>query len=273
MGHRAVVAYERDDGLFDVRYSHWGSHDLKLRNDIAEETPLGGDAEEYEPEFITAMLAELEEHIDEADDDVEVSGALVGKQDSTPVEPEVEAKGITIAEVCEYVDESNFHAEAMYVVTREFDVRAFKPLYVPFDGRGSLLVEPRWVGEDPVSNDFDRGWFKGMVSELATFVDDGVLTEAEAADRAINHALEKFADALNKMVLGHSTAVEREHRERNPTALVKMTGRTRLHSRGDVMLPSGYIDAEEWERPDDFTSLPAPSGRDRSLAGVASGDD
>ena len=44
MGHRALVAYERPDRLYELRYSHWGGEDLSLVDAIATETPLADGA-------------------------------------------------------------------------------------------------------------------------------------------------------------------------------------------------------------------------------------
>lgn len=41
MGHRALVAYARPDGLYDLRYSHWGGDELMLVDALTPETPLG----------------------------------------------------------------------------------------------------------------------------------------------------------------------------------------------------------------------------------------
>ena len=65
MGHRALVAYERPDRLYDLRYSHWGGEDLSLVDAITAETPLADGAVD------TSVLADsitrdriLAEHLD-----------------------------------------------------------------------------------------------------------------------------------------------------------------------------------------------------------------
>ena len=45
MGHRALIAYERPDRLYNCHYSHWGELNLRLKQDITPETPFGGDAD------------------------------------------------------------------------------------------------------------------------------------------------------------------------------------------------------------------------------------
>ncbi len=40
MGHRALVAYQRPDHLYDLRYSHWGGQNLNLLEYLTVDTPL-----------------------------------------------------------------------------------------------------------------------------------------------------------------------------------------------------------------------------------------
>lgn len=48
MGHRALVAYERPDRLYDLRHSHWGGAELELVDRLGERTPLAGGAVDSE---------------------------------------------------------------------------------------------------------------------------------------------------------------------------------------------------------------------------------
>ncbi|MCU4925595.1 hypothetical protein OB905_06285 [Halobacteria archaeon AArc-dxtr1] len=61
MGHRAIVAYRRPDGRYDLRYSHWGGDELSLLERIDVETPLAGglvDPTVLEPRVSVAELLE-----------------------------------------------------------------------------------------------------------------------------------------------------------------------------------------------------------------------
>ncbi|MFU8866292.1 DUF6735 family protein [Natronococcus sp.] len=49
MGHRALVADERPDRLYDLRYSHWGATKLDLGERIDEGTPLADGAVDESP--------------------------------------------------------------------------------------------------------------------------------------------------------------------------------------------------------------------------------
>lgn len=55
MGHRALVAYERPDRLYDLRHSHWGGADLELVDRLGERTPLAGGA--VDPEVVADSVS------------------------------------------------------------------------------------------------------------------------------------------------------------------------------------------------------------------------
>lgn len=246
VGERALVAHDRGDGLFDVRYSHWGAGDLRLRADIGPNTPLGGDAAGYEPEYVNDLLVGIENAT--GDTDTEVEGRLVEAGAETPVDPEPFETGISIEAVCELVDTVDFRAEALYVVTPAFDARAFRPLSVPFDERGTLLIEPRWGSDGPVGDERERR-FGGYVDALGSFVAEGAIDETEAAERAVDALLERYEEHPEKQVLAPSTAVTDADLARRPTAFAKMEGMMRVGGPEGHMAPVSYRDAETWERP------------------------
>jgi len=43
VGHRALVARERDDGRYDLHYAHWGAHEWRLLADLGEGASAGVD--------------------------------------------------------------------------------------------------------------------------------------------------------------------------------------------------------------------------------------
>jgi len=73
MGHRALVAYERTDGLYTPHYRHWDAANLELKHRITAETPFGGD--DTDSTWAEQLLAELADGL-EAD---AVDGYLAGK--------------------------------------------------------------------------------------------------------------------------------------------------------------------------------------------------
>ncbi|WP_255167810.1 DUF6735 family protein [Natrononativus amylolyticus] len=65
MGHRALVAYRRPDGRYDLRYSHWGADRFALAWRLTASTPLASGA--VEPDLMADGVspgALLAEHLD-----------------------------------------------------------------------------------------------------------------------------------------------------------------------------------------------------------------
>ena len=190
MGHRALVAYERDNGKYNVHYSHWGAHDLGLKTRITESTPLGGD-NDMAPALLTAFVVALDEG---AGDDVEIGGKAAEAQDATPVKPEPKAANVPLEEVThEMLD--FLHHESFYVVDRGFNVSAFQTLRLlspeggePFEkdvGNG-VLYRPRWYpkpDENPGKAkpcDDGQAQFRGVRKAAKSMIAAGVLTREDA---------------------------------------------------------------------------------------------
>lgn len=194
MGHRAIVAYERADGLFNVHYSHWGAANLRLADDITDVTPFGGD--KNEPDFLPAFQSMIED----ATDDVEIGGYLAEANDTTAVESDPRAVGVPIERVVDEFVDYVMH-EAVYVVTgfdrpdAEIGVRAYRTFSIPYlnESKGreetspGLLVEPpRHDGE---YGDVDSGWYYGVRHTLDPFVgDDGAIDAETAREVAVQMA-------------------------------------------------------------------------------------
>ncbi len=262
MGHRAIVAYKRPDGLFNLHYSHWGAADLRLKHDITAVTPLGGD--ENEPEFLTAFNKMLDEAVGE---DGEIAGRAVEAGPETAVDPEPFATGIRMEEVVDEYICFVMH-EAFYVVEgfeqaepapEDVEVHAFRTWHVPYcyesggleDNDPGLLVEPRWYNDDPISTDRDYGWYTGVRSMLDDMIEEETITEEEAFDRLIDKVLEYYHSDLEKRVLAHSPLLDESHWKTYPEAFVRMTGRKRVLGE---MYPTGYREdsLEPWMLPDGF---------------------
>jgi hypothetical protein len=193
MGHRCLIAYERDDGDYNVHYSHWGGHtELPLREAITEATPLGGDG--MEPGFVNALMAALDVNLDGA----EVGGKLAEAQATSEVEPEPEATGLTLSEIC--AEKLDFcHHEAFYVVGRDFGVRAFRTwrIHPPDDGEpfekdvgNGVLVEwtqfrddgtPRLIGSV-------EGKFRGARDAAQAMYESGTFDREDANDWLVRYA-------------------------------------------------------------------------------------
>lgn len=169
MGHRAVVAYERPGGGYTVRYSQWGARGYRLVESVTASTPLAGG----------------------------------GGKPSVRPEPLGTAPDLPTM-MRSFVDPL-LH-EAVYVVSGEFDVRAYEPL--SFWGTtltaafGGAAVELR-RDRDPVADARElRAWCRGAAA-LATWpqaaVDDDLqsVSDGEAAgihDRLFDALESAWAD-------------------------------------------------------------------------------
>jgi hypothetical protein len=124
MGHRALIAYERPDSLYNVHYSHWGAPNLQLRHQITPETPFGSDDP---PEAVQNLFTDLltVETKDEA-------AALIEPEDEllAPIEFEPWAVAVTFDDLlaCEL---DYLHHEACYVVDRSLEATAYHALVRP----------------------------------------------------------------------------------------------------------------------------------------------
>jgi hypothetical protein len=138
MGHRVLVAYDRDG--YDLHYAHWGV----APDDITPETPFGGTlSEEWARE--------------RAEDLLDAMGGHLTEDHRTAVDPDPLATGLSFPEVCEYVDPLEY--EALYVVTPDFTVRtylAFALRWGTDDPLGALVGY-----EDVVDASYLRGWLAG----------------------------------------------------------------------------------------------------------------
>lgn len=142
MGHRAHVAYEQDDGTYELHYSHWGAFDLELEDKISKETPLGG--EPNEPEFMNELLSALTN----SEDDIKaVGGRMTESQRDTAVDAEVMETLETEEEVIDAA--SSITIEAVYFVDTEFNCKGFPVFGEDSQGKAKILEELReWQGEE-----------------------------------------------------------------------------------------------------------------------------
>lgn len=166
MGHRALVAYERDDDEYALHYSHWGAAGFGLACAITPATPFG------------------------CDDPTE------------RVDPEPAATGVTLADAtAEYLDFQLF--EAFYVVDREERVTAYLPLWFGLDDESRTVEDSPAVGNgalvavqgtdvEPTDPERVRGWCQGVKATLGALVDHRCLTEEEAVDLLAERVREQF---------------------------------------------------------------------------------
>jgi len=141
MGHRTLVAYDRDG--YDLHYAHWGV----APESLTPETPFGGP-----PEDGWAREA--------SDDLLSPSGGRLYGDRETAVDPDPLATGLSFAALGEHLDP--IEHEALYVVDGAFSVRTY--LVFALDGRpaGGYGPAVALVGYDgPGDAAYLRGWLAG----------------------------------------------------------------------------------------------------------------
>ena len=155
VGHRALVAYGREDGRYDVYYSHWGGADLALARQLADPAtdPVADEPLSRAVEFAAVVGQYLDPLVHEAlfvvDDEPRVYRTLWfgfgGGVDSS-------------------VDESS---------------------------AGGLLVGVDWT--DPCDDAHVRAWFAGARAVAAACHKRGELSQTMAAT-VVERALRDWAD-------------------------------------------------------------------------------
>ncbi len=186
MGHRALVAYERPDSLYNVHYSHWGASNLRLKHAITPETPFGG---EYAQESRQNLFTDLRTTEDEGE-----AAALIESDDQPGGQVDVDpwAVGVTLDELL--TNELDYHThEACYIVDESLDVTAFRTHWFglqyecrtiessPTHCNGAIRTV-RWYDGEPVGDGFAQGQFDGLKTVVGDMLDRGVYTLSGARD-------------------------------------------------------------------------------------------
>lgn len=172
MGHRALLAYRRDDaddGLtdetdtppsdatdrqlshedprYDLHRSHWGGADFALRDLLSAEEPFATDS-------------------------------------SFAVDPEPIATDCSLAEIVgEHLD--FLHHEAVYRVGTDYETTAFHVCWFGLEGDCEEVAESETVGHGALVEvgddaDYFRGWFRGTKTVVGDTVDRDCVSPAEA---------------------------------------------------------------------------------------------
>lgn len=141
MGHRTLVAYDRDG--YDLHYAHWGADP----DSLTPETPFGGppnDGWAHGP----------------ADELRTAEGGWITESHETAVEGDPIATDLSFVEIGEHIDP--IEHEALFVVDGDFSVRP----YVVFglDSRVGRTDEPTIAAvgySDESDAAYLRGWLAG----------------------------------------------------------------------------------------------------------------
>ncbi len=160
MGHRTLVAYDRDG--YDLHYAHWGVDPETL----APETPFGD-----RPDDRWAR--------DRAEGLLDSTGGYMCEAPDTAVETDPIATGLCFVELGEYVDP--IEHEALYVVDSDFSVRTY--LVFGLDGYnvgregGPAVALVGYDGESDAA--YLRGWLAGARAVRGVCgPDDGAIVRA-----------------------------------------------------------------------------------------------
>ena len=185
MGHRALVAYERPDELYNLHYSHNGGLHLRLKRELTSRTPFGGEKSNSREELLTELL----ESTASTDSIVE---AFLRADNRPQTAVDVKPKAIQLSKdeiTTEYLNYAS--TEAFYVVSSEFDVTAYRVHWFglhhvadtaeasPLRGHGALRTV-RWYDGEPVGDGFVQGEFKALKRIAGDLLDCGVFTHEEA---------------------------------------------------------------------------------------------
>jgi len=142
MGHRTLVAYDRDG--YDLHYAHWGVDPETLTS----ETPFGGRPDdEWAREAADALL--------------DPAGGRLNDSRETAVETDPIATEIPFVDLEAYIDPTEH--EALYVVDEAFRVRTY--LVFGLDGYsagrtgGPAIALVGYDGADDAA--YLRGWLAG----------------------------------------------------------------------------------------------------------------
>lgn len=173
MAHRALVAYERPDGDYDLHDSRWGGTDLSLARRITAETPFGG------PGGVRARRGPSPE---------------AGPR---PVERRPSAVALDFDGVLDAVEVRRH--EALYVADEDYAVTAYLPLWFGLPGVAPDVTAGALVAVDPDGGPHGgpriRRWFRATKGVVADAVDCGALTRDEAVAYLAGRVEERAGNA------------------------------------------------------------------------------
>jgi hypothetical protein len=180
VGHRALLAIERHDGTYDLRYSHWGALDVpRVAGDGSEGAVAVGAG---------SWPRDLLDRLGVASTDVR---GRVRAPERVAVDPEPLAVGVTFGELVDDYLDVLVH-EAVVVEPWSGTVRPFLPLSLEIDPV-SRTEHGALVEVDPVDYAADvarfRGWLDGSRAALAAVVDRGLLDRSTARSLLVDHLL------------------------------------------------------------------------------------
>lgn len=195
MDDRALVAYERGDGSYDVHYSDWGSQHLRLRDDITADTPYGGcvDQTHLSEEHVRSLLglSRVDHPAERPRSDASVT---------TLVNPDPVAESVSFSTLVEeHLDFLEF--DAVYVVSTEFEVTVYRTFWFGLEFvskavdrsprlQHGALWRMQWYDGEPILDAYTVGKFTALKEVVGDVVDAGVFSR--------EHAVEYFISSLHR---------------------------------------------------------------------------
>jgi hypothetical protein len=144
MGHRTLVAYDRDG--YDLHEAHWGADPER----ITPETPFGGPPDD---DWAQAAATDL---IDPG----RIEGGELTERRRTAVDSDPIATGLSFGDVCARIDP--LEHEALYVVSGDFSVRTYLVFALRRPDAEGCRTSAALVGYDGESDaTYLRGWLAG----------------------------------------------------------------------------------------------------------------
>lgn len=116
MGHKAMVAYEVSNNIFNLHFSPWGADELKLKQEITKKNPFGGDYEN--PTYIGSFLS--------GRNDENADGNLTDANPTTKVKPVPKLQNVPLEEAASYF--SYLYVEAFFVVYQDMTIESYVPI-------------------------------------------------------------------------------------------------------------------------------------------------
>jgi len=116
MGHKAMIAYEVSSNVYNLHFSPWGADNLKLKEEITQETPFGGDYEN--PNYVGSFLSNR--------DDDNADGHLTDANATTKVKPIPKLQNVSIKEAASYFN--YLYVEAFFVVNKDMSIESYVPV-------------------------------------------------------------------------------------------------------------------------------------------------
>lgn len=143
MGDRALVAYERTDGTFNLHHSRWGGRNLVLKHRITEGTPFGAEhPTQWTRELHDALTAGAD--VERVVDRYHLDGNTL-----TDVDPVPRVTGVNVeAALTDHLEFQRY--DAFYVVDRDLRVTPYRTLWL------SLEFVSRLVSDLDLSHDVER---------------------------------------------------------------------------------------------------------------------